>query len=189
MNNLVPISSRQAIRGVHIPPTIGNQTPELRALWRSYRAEPIQILRTRDGRSLSRERFRRTEEFMSFLASNNHNDWNDFLYNAGIVVQLALSSHLLDVGFSDDWCARNIGLNIAQSFAYANATGFGHECVEAKRLMDVLSPYWKWNRRSLAESPQPSDGGFTPEEIRTLLCNIVTQVHHVTGDKRTRSIG
>jgi hypothetical protein len=187
MNNLVSIPSHQAIRGVPVTPATSPRNTALVALWRSCRAEPTQLLRTRSGRDLSRERYRRAEEFMSSLAPEAPGDWPDFLYNAGVVAQLALSSHLLDAGFSDDWCARHIGLNVARSLAYANATGFGHACAETRRLADVLSPYWKWNRRSLADDPQPNDGGFSPEEVRLLLRAMIDHVRQVTKHGPPRS--
>jgi hypothetical protein len=186
MNNLVSIPSRQAIRSVPVTPATSPRNAALVALWRSHRAEPTHLLRTRSGRDLSRERYRRAEEFMSSLAPEAPGDWPDFLYNAGIVTQLALSSHLLDAGFSDDWCARHIGLNVARSLAYANATGLGHACARTRRLAHVLTPYWKWNRRSLADTPQPNDGGFTREEVRSLLRILIDQVRNVTGHSLSR---
>lgn len=186
MNNLVPTPSRQAIRGGLVIPEPSLRNPALIRLWRCYRAEPTQLLRTRNGRDLSRARYRRAEEFMSCLAPEAPHDWHHFLYQAGIVAQLALSSHLLDAGFSDAWCARHIGLNVARSLAYSNATGFGHACLKTKRLADVLTPYWKWNRRALADNPRPNDGGFTHEEIRTVLRAILDQVRHVTGHRLPR---
>jgi hypothetical protein len=186
MNNLVSIPSRQAIFGVPVTAATSSHNAALVALWKSYRAEPTQLLRTRSGRDLSRERYRRAEEFMSSLALEAPGDWPDFLYKAGIVTQLALSSHLLDAGFSDAWCARHIGLNVARSLAYANATGFDHACAETRRLGHVLTPYWKWNRRSLADNPRPNDGGFTPEDVRTLLRIMIDQVRDVTGHSLSR---
>ncbi|WP_139139274.1 hypothetical protein [Sphingobium phenoxybenzoativorans] len=181
MNSLVPTPSRQTLRTgpVISAPDIGNAV--LVRLRKAHRAEPTQLLRTREGRNLSRARYRRAEEFMSSLAPEAPQDWHNFLYHAGIVAQLALSSHLLDVGFSDVWCARHIGLNVARSLAYANATGFDYAGAEIKRLADVLSPYSKWNRRSLADDPQPNDAGFTTEEVRILLRAMLGHVRNVTG--------
>jgi len=157
------------------------QNASLRALWRIYHAEPIQLKRTREGRYLSRERYRRAEDFMLSLAPGAPGEGTDLLYTAGIVAQLSLSSHLLDVGFPDAWCAAHIGLHVSRSLAYANATGFGYECVKTKRLADILTPYWKWNCLSLADGPRPNDGGFTPDDVRELLRLLIDRVHHVTG--------
>ena len=109
------------------------------------------------------------------------NDQNDFLYFAGITAQLALSAHLLDVGFPDEWCARHIGLRVANSLAYANATGFGHDCPRMLRLARVLNPYWKWNPSRLRDRRKPGTWGFEPDEVRGLLGAMLKQVRHVTG--------
>lgn len=187
MNALVPTPSRQTFRAGPMisAPSVGNAA--LVTLWRAYRAEPTQLLRTREGRNLSRARYRRAEEFMSSLTPEAPQDWHDFLYHAGIVAQLALSSHLLDAGFPDAWCARHIGLNVARSLAYANATGFDYTCAETERLADVLSPYWKWNRRSLADDPYPNDDGFAPEEVGNLLRAMIDHLREVTGHRPLRS--
>lgn len=185
MDNLIPVPSRNAPLGAMI--TARAPTPSaLAALWKTYDAEPVRLLRTREARSLSRERYRRAEGFMLSLAPEAPGDWPDFLYRAGIVAQLALSSHLLDVGFPDAWCARHIGLHVTRSLAYANATGLGYSCTETARLAQVLTPYWKWNRRSLADNRHPNDGGFTSDEVRALLRALVDHVCHVTGHGPSR---
>jgi len=189
MDKVIPVTSRRALLGALVTtPTIAQvalaaapHNAALAALWKAYDAEPVQLLRTRDGRNLSRERYRRAEEFMLSLQRGVAGDWPDFLYFSGIVAQLALSSHLLDVGFPDAWCARHIGLQVARSLAYANVSGFGLECAETQRLAQVLTPYWKWNQRSLLDGPRPSDGGFAPDEVRTLLRALIDQVRQVTG--------
>lgn len=161
-----------------LPATMVAPVQPLVTLWTIYSAEPIQLMRTREGRNLSRERLRRAEEFMSSLASV---DWFDFLYHSGIVVQLSLSSHLLDVGFPDTWCARHVGLHVARSLAYANATGFGHDCDRTSRLAQVLTPYWKWNRRHLIGDSRPSDAGFKAAEVQALLHALISHASEVTG--------
>jgi hypothetical protein len=194
MDNLIPVTSRHAPLGVMATaraaalatPAASPLNSALAALWKTYDAEPVQLLRTREGRSLSRERYRRAEEFMVPLALGTPGDWPDFLYHAGIVAQLALSSHLLDVGFPDAWCARHVGLHVARSLAFANASGFGYACAETARLAQVLTPYWKWNRRSLADNPHPNDGGFTPHQVQALLRALVDHVCHVTGHDLAR---
>ena len=183
MDNLAPVSSQRSLT-VRRPASSRNAT--LAALWRTHDIQPVQLQRTREGRDLSRERYRRANEFMLSLAPGAPSDWPDFLYSSGIVAQLALSSHLLDVGFPDAWCARHIGLHIDRSLAYANASGFGHECDETARLAKVLSPYWKWNHRHLVDCPRPKDGGFTPNEVRALLRALNDHVSQVTGHGRSR---
>lgn len=194
MDNLIPVTpQRPKPRAIITPaastlvaPAPSSQNPALTALGEACKASPVQLLRTREGRSLSWARLRRAEEFMLSLGPGAPGDWQDFLYGAGIVSQLALSSHLLDVGFSDAWCARHIGLYVARSLAYANASGLGLECAETVRLAQVLTPYSKWNCRSFADGPRPHDGGFAQEQVRALLRNLMNHVGCVTGHRVSR---
>lgn len=186
MHNLVLVTSRHAPFGAMASPRTTAAIPRrstLAALCKTYGADPIQLLRSREARSLSRERYRRAGEFM---LSPTSGDWPNFLYLSGITAQLALSSHLLDVGFADAWCARNIGLRVASSLAFANATGLGYDCTEIARLADVLTPYCKWNARSLPDNPTPDDGGFNCDEVRTLLRDLLDHVGQVTGHGHRR---
>ena len=183
MDGLVPVSTQ---RSLPARSAARSRNMTLTALWRTNDAQPVQLQRTREGRSLSRERYRRAEEFMLPLAPGAPGDWPDFLYATGIVAQLALSSHLLDIGFADAWCARYVGLHIDRSLAYANASGFGYQCPETAQLAAVLSPYWKWNHRHLVDRPHPKDGGFTPDQVRSLLGALIDHVGQVTGHARLR---
>jgi hypothetical protein len=182
MDNLIPVSPQGSLP-VRLSPRAHNG--ELAALWRIYGGEPFHLLRTQEGRGLSRARYRRAQEFQRSLEPGAPGDWTDFLYFTGIVVQLALSSHLLDVGFPDAWCARHIGLHVDRSLAYANASGFGRECDETERLAQVLSPYWKWNRRHLIDGTRPDDGGFTPDDVRSLMHELLEHVGQITGHGRS----
>lgn len=157
------------------------------APWAFHQVEPVLLLRTREGRSLSRVRYVRANEFMLPLKCGAPSDWPEFLYGAGIVAQLALSSHLIDVGFPDAWCARHIGLYVANSLDYANATGLGLHCPETARLARVLSPYSKWNCLSLLQGPRPNDDGFTYEKAQALLIALIDHVGYVTGHSALRS--
>ncbi len=191
MDNLTPVEAQRPTAGaIATSPVsaLGVSAPSpqrvaLTALGEAHEAGPIQLLRTREGRSLSRARYRRAEEFMLPLSPRAPGDRPDFLYGAGIVAQLALSSHLLDVGFPDAWCARYIGLYVAKSLAYANASGLGLESPETARLAQVLTPYSKWNCRSQADSPCPNDGGFSYDETRALLRAMLDHVGCVTGHR------
>lgn len=183
MDYLTPVSSQSSLP---VRPAHRAHNGELAALWRIYGGEPFQLLRTREGRDLSRARYQRAQEFQRSLESGAPGEWTDFLYFTGIVVQLALSCHLLDVGFPDAWCARHIGLHVDRSLAYANATGFGYECEEMERLTRVLAPYWKWNRSHLTADARPSDGGFTADEVRGVLHRLMDHVGQVTGHGRLR---
>lgn len=162
------------------------QNSTLTALWEAYEAVPVQLRRTGDGRKLSRARYRRAHEFLLPLEPEFPGAWPDFLYGAGIVAQLALSCHLLDVGFPDAWCARYIGLYVARSLAYANATGLGLDCSETARLAEVLSPYSKWNCCSRVEDVRPADDGFTSEQTLALLGSLLHHVGQVTGHGSSR---
>ncbi len=187
MNSLVPATSPDETAAVSAAlSSLPDDNSALAALWKIYGAEPVRLVRTQEGRALSLARYVRAEEFMGSLAPDAPGDWPDFLYSTGIVVQLALSSHLLDVGFPDSWCARYISLNVDRSLAYANVTAFGYDCAETARLIQVLAPYWKWNRMHLTEGQYPDDGGFTPDQVRMLVGRLVDHVCHVTGHARSR---
>ena len=158
------------------------------ALHAHYEDPPVALCRSRDGRSLSRVRYHSAESFFYQIERQYPFSQKELLYKSGIVAQLSLSSHLLDVGFADAWCARHIGLQIAKSLAYANATGLGHDCPEMSRLAAVLSPYWKWNDRPMDGDPPPLDaGGFTSQQVCFLLRVLLDRVHDVTGHPRPKS--
>ncbi|WP_157099088.1 hypothetical protein [Novosphingobium rosa] len=143
--------------------------------------QPLKLIRSREGRELSECRFHTALEFFPSRRATEIAGVTDTFYKAGITAQLALSSHLLDVGFPDRWCAAHIGYKIAQSLKYANATGLSHNCPNMGHLAMVLNPYWKWNTMSIASRGVPKDGGFTPEEIRSLLRALLMRISDVTG--------
>lgn len=194
MDNLIPGNSQRPVDCSKTPSpasalvaVASPQKATLTALWEAHEVPAVHLVRSREGRSLSRARLRRAEEFMLTLDAGAPGDWQDFLYGAGIVTQLALSSHLLDVGFSDAWCARHIGLYVARSLAYANASGLGLECPEMVRLAQVLTPYSKWNWRFFADCPRPHDDGFTQEKVRALLHKLMSHLGCVTGHRISRA--
>lgn len=158
----------------------------LATLHREHDDEPALLCRSREGRSLSRFRYHRAESFFKTLEAGILTGNGEVLYHSGIVAQLALSGHLLDIGFADEWCARHIGLRVAKSLAYANATGLGHECPDMARLAVALTPYWKWNQPPRLGEPEPDDGGFTADQIRPLLRTLLDHVRRVTGHPRPR---
>ena len=150
-----------------------------------YDDPPATLVRSGQGRSLSRFRYQNAVSFYRGLDQGFYgHDVREMLYRSGIVAQLALSSHLLDVGFPDEWNARHVRLDVAKSLAYANATGFGHDCPDMARLATVLSPYWKWGHAHRFDKPRPDAGGFTLDAIRPLLCALLDRVHDVTGHRR-----
>lgn len=142
--------------------------------------ESVSLRRSRAGRSNSEFRYHNAEEFFASLEDRDRACSRVQLYNVGIVLQLGISSHLLDVGFDDRWCARNVGLQVAKSLAYANATGLGHNSPDFERLAAFLSPYCKWRHIDGA----PSDCPFSSDEIRRLTRELLERIHQATGHPR-----
>jgi hypothetical protein len=155
----------------------------LAAAHETYGDDPITLVRSRDGRILSRSRYHSAEGFFLGIGREARHGGHLF-YHAGIVAQLALSAHLLDIGFDDSWCARHLGLRVAKALAYSNATGLGHDCADMARLAVVLTPYWRWNTPRLWGEPPPDDGGFAVVHIRHQLRNLLDRVREVTGHPR-----
>ncbi|UXC91412.1 hypothetical protein EGM87_02710 [Sphingobium sp. RSMS] len=191
MGKTAPVTSRRALLRALTATPIAVSTAvvspwgeALADLHKRYGDSPATLVRTKEGRSLSRFRYHNAESFLPDREPGLNRDWHQFLYRAGIAAQLGLSSHLLDVGFPDGWCARHIGLRVAKSLAYANVTGLGHDCPDMTRLAMVLTPYWKWNQPRLFGEPEPDDGGFTVDEVRPLLRALLDRVHDVTGHRR-----
>ena len=190
MGRVIPTTSRRALLGaLTATPVAALVAPSpwseaLASLHADYGDEPAAIIRTREGRALSRRRYHVAEGF--FPAEHERADWRGYLYRAGITAQLALSSHLLDMGFADGWCARHIGLRVAKSLAYANATGLGHDCPDMARLAAVLTPYCRWNQIRLFGEPEPDDGGLTALQVHALLRALLERVRDATGHPRPR---
>lgn len=137
------------------------------------------LRRTAEGRILSRSRYHNAEEF--FRGADNTTA--AMLYNTGIVIQLALSSHLLDVGFDDVWCARHIGLHVAKSLRYANATGLNASSSDLARLVGVLSPYCRWRDADVGPAVSQPFGGA---KVERLTRELLERVREVTGHSRPR---
>lgn len=187
---VVPRTSRRTLlRAIAAAPVAVSASPwgeALASLHTDYDDDPAKIVRTKAGRALSRDRYHRAESFLPTQQFGEWVHWHGYLYHAGITAQLALSSHLLDVGFADDWCARYIGLRVAKSLTYANATGFGHDCPDMARLAAVLTPYGRWNQVRLRGEPEPDDDGLTAPQVNVLLRNLLDRVRDVTGHPRPR---
>lgn len=190
---LGPATSRRALLGaltaapVAIRPVKAIVSPwesALSDLHDIYDHEPTCLQRTKAGRSLSRFRYHNAESFFLKTGERHARAGRPLLYTTGITVQLALSAHLLDIGFDDRWCARNIGLHVDRSLAYANATGLGHDCPEMARLALILSPYWKWNEPRGWGEPEPATDGYTQTEIKPLVRMLLDRVHQITGHPR-----
>lgn len=148
------------------------------------RTEFPELLRSRAGRVLSEARYRNGESFFLAIEQQRFTDASDLLYHTGIVAQMALSSHLMDVGFDDRWCARNIGLRIDKALAYANATGLNYHSPELERLATVLSPYNVWRNPDLHGSRRPPPASLP--DIPPLLRDLLDHVRGVTGHPRPR---
>ncbi|MEV5034538.1 hypothetical protein MRBLMC3_003815 [Sphingobium sp. LMC3-1-1.1] len=187
---MAPTTSRRALLGAFAAtPAVGFAVPwkhALTSLHDRYGDEPAALVRTKEGRNLSRVRYHNAERFFGPLDQGFHDCGGEMLYRSGIVAQLALSAHLLDVGFSDNWNARHVRLDVAKGLAYANATGFAHHCGGMARLAAVLSPYWKWGHAHQFDQPRPDDGAFTVGEVRPILRALLDRVHDVTGHPRPR---
>lgn len=138
--------------------------------------------RSRAGRALSESRYRNAESFFLAIEEGRFSSVRDLLYQSGIVAQMALSSHLLDVGFDDQWCARNIGLDISKALDFANATGLNHRCPEFARLAAILSPYSQW-RNPDTTGLRPSAPASLPD-IPALLRALLDHVRDLTGHAR-----
>lgn len=144
--------------------------------------EELPVLRrTSEGRTLSRARYHNAEGF--FRGGGSYlNTVPGRLYNTGIVIQLALSSHLLDVGFDDVWCAKHIGLHVAKSLHYANASGLSANSPHLARLVGILSPYCRW--RDADVEPTVAIPPFSSAEIKHLTRELLECVREVTGHSR-----
>lgn len=165
-------------------PVVSPWDDALTLLHDHYDDGPAALVRTKEGRSLSRFRYHNAEAFYESLDRGFYGRGDEMLYQSGIVAQLALSAHLLDVGFSDAWNARHIRLDVGKGLAYANATGFAHYCRDMARLAAVLSPYWKWGHAHQFDQPRPDDGAFTIGEVRPILRALLDRVHDITGHPR-----
>jgi hypothetical protein len=141
------------------------------------------LQRSLHGRQLSRSRYHNAEGFFRPANSPNGLVDADRLYSVGIVIQLGLSAHLLDVGFDDQWCARHIGLHISRSLSLANATGLGFDPAHFKLLAALLSPYSKWRE---APSNAALDFPLTDREVGSLVRLMLDRVRDVTGHPRPR---
>ena len=140
----------------------------------------IQLRRSKAGRNLSLHRYQTGEQFFEGLQNGEPTTQADTFYSAGIVAQLALSAHLLDVGFADQWCARHIGLHVSKALSYANGTGLDCEGETIAKLAETLSPYWKWNAISRWDRASSDNAGFAFADVVTQLRMLLDRVSQVT---------
>lgn len=146
--------------------------------------QSVPLRRTGEGRKLSRVRYHNAESFFAPVERGFLSRGNDQLYYVGIALQLALSAHLLDVGFDDAWCAKNVGLHVDKSLAWANATGLAHDCSELKRLAEFLSPYGRWRNAGISDATERCP--FSHKQICGLTRELLDHVRKVTGHRAAR---
>ncbi len=175
---LTPLSRREALAA-----SLGSATAGATVIPASGRtAEPMTLIRSKDGRRLSGFRYRNAEAFFMGIEHGRYGRVHDLLYQTGIVAQLALSSHLLDVGFDDQWCARNLALDIGAALACANAAGLGHSSSEFAKLATILSPYSRWRNPDCVGVRPPSPTSL-PDAV-VILRELLDHVRDVTGHPR-----
>jgi hypothetical protein len=188
-------SRRALLRGLAIAPVAASAIAStwggtLASLYQHYEDGPTSIVRTKEGRNISRIRYHNAERWMLTLEAGfltEPRQARETLHQAGFVCQQALCAYLLDVGFDDAWNAQHIKQDIAKALAYANACGFGHDCPDMAWLAAVLSPYWKWGYHyDEWEKGRPQIGGFIPATVTPLVRALVDRVHDVTGHPRPR---
>jgi hypothetical protein len=120
--------------------------------------DPIILHRTADNRTLTRILYECPGEIIPAGDPRT-------LYQGGIITNLAISTHLLLVGFPGAGCARHIHRHVERLLAYANVSGSGHGCPEMPLLAANLASHWKCNHMHRYESG-PIDGGFTVDRVR-----------------------
>lgn len=146
---------------------------------------PIRLARSKQARRLSGSRYRNAEAFYSAIDRPGKIGGHDLLYQAGIVAQLALNSHLLDVGFDERWCARQVGFDVHLALSLANSTGFDHQCQSFGELAAILSPYSKWrNPNYWGERTRLPD---VMPDVASLLRSLLNHTREVTGHSPLRS--
>src|SRR3546814_20123379 len=89
-------------------------------------------------------RFVRAQEFAAGLYRYVGGDVGDFLYHAGIVSHLGLTSYLFNRGLDDAWCRDRPGLDVAKSLAFANHHGLGCACNRLGDLAAFVGLLGRW---------------------------------------------
>ena len=143
--------------------------------------EPLTVQRTAWKRALGEVRFRNAIASLEAIDPDADNVTSTLYYGAGVAAQMGLTAYLLDRGFDDHWCARNVGLRITTALDWANATGLNHANPSICRLATVLTPYWKWGRFWNSDFIRSADCGFKPGEIHTIIDNLLDRIGTATG--------
>lgn len=189
MGAISPTPSRRALLGAFAVTSaaIATTPTTAEALRREFEAwndEPITLRRTEEGRRESEFRYHNAERFFRSIEEGLIHDCFDLLYQTGIVLQLGISAHLLDIGFNDDWCRCHIGLRIAKSLAYANVTGFDYRDPHTDLLAAILTPYGRWRHPTLSDRYE--EVPFTGADMRRLTRALLDHVHRVSGHPRPK---
>lgn len=121
-------------------------------------------------RELALDRYARAQEFMDGLDYGAF-DYVDFLYRAGIVAQLGLTAFLFSKGLDDDWCRRQMGMDVAKGLRFANHLGLNCDCPRIAALTQTLGNYGRWRRPVTVEIPMPDLLYPKPsaEDVRNLM--------------------
>lgn len=119
-------------------------------------------------------RYERAEEFYRGVSAGHYRDTRDLLYQAGIVAQLGVGAYLLELGVTDDWCRKRIGLFVDKGLAIANEAGLDHRHPDMDRLAQLLSPYGQW--RDPFPSELPKIGEIDVERVSATLEDLLETV-------------
>lgn len=151
--------------------------------------EPLTVQRTAYKRALGEIRFRNAIASLEAIDPDTDRIDPTLYYGAGVAAQMGLTAFLLDRGYDDHWCARNVGLRITTALDWANAAGLNHANPSICRLAIVLTPYWKWRRFWHSRFLRGADCGFKPGEVHTIIDNLLDHICTATGFEYTAADG
>ena len=140
------------------------------------------------GRSLKgrgADRLDRAEEFFRGLSAGVYRDERDLLYQAGIVSQLGIGAYLLELGASDDWCRRRIGLFVDKGLSIANEAGLDHRSPDMERLARLWSPYGRWHAPFVSDLPDL--GGIAHGDLTKTVAELLGTVRRRMKNRRAES--
>lgn len=184
MDVISALSSQRALLEAFVPNSaaLGASAITHESLSMEFEAwadEPAILRRTKESKSESAFRYANAEQFFRCIEAGVITERSELLYRIGIVQQLAISSWLFAVGFDDEWCRHHIGLRIAKSLGYANASGFDYYDPRANLLAALLTPYGKWRSPTSCKS---HDGGpFNAAEMIAMTRQLLDHVQRMTG--------
>lgn len=127
------------------------------------------------------DRLDRAEEFFRGMSAGVYRDQRDLLYQAGIVSQLSIGAYLLELGASDDWCRRSIGLFVDKGLSIANDAGLDHRSPDMTKLARLLSPYGQWRAPFVTDLPDL--GGIACGELTKTVAELLDAVRRRMTDR------